>query len=121
VLLSGLSIALGEQRAVAGGIDDGLPLAGENAGKIEHQVVVDVEEAGHVFRALDVARHPVDGVGHAAQQRLGWRDHDWPPGASTQVSLLPPPCDELTTSEPFFMATRVSPPGRTEISLPQST
>ena len=31
---------------------------------------------------------------------------------STQVSLLPPPCDEFTTSEPLTSATRVSPPGR---------
>ena len=30
---------------------------------------------------------------------------------STQVSLLPPPCDELTTSDPLRRATRVSPPG----------
>ena len=33
--------------------------------------------------------------------------------SSTQVSLLPPPCDELTTSEPLRMATRVRPPGST--------
>ena len=33
--------------------------------------------------------------------------------ASTHVSLLPPPCDEFTTSEPFLSATRVSPPGST--------
>ena len=37
-----------------------------------------------------------------------------PPGYSsnTHVSLLPPPCEEFTTSEPFFIATRVRPPGR---------
>src|SRR6202795_5027637 len=29
----------------------------------------------------------------------------------TQVSLLPPPCEELTTSEPARRATRVKPPG----------
>jgi hypothetical protein len=33
-----------------------------------------------------------------------------PYSASTQLSLVPPPCDELTTSEPFFSATR-QPPG----------
>ena len=27
------------------------------------------------------------------------------------MSLLPPPCDELTTSEPLRSATRVRPPG----------
>ncbi len=31
----------------------------------------------------------------------------------TQVSLLPPPCEEFTTSEPFFRATLVNPPGVT--------
>ena len=31
--------------------------------------------------------------------------------SNTQLSLVPPPCDELTTSDPFFSATRVSPPG----------
>ena len=31
--------------------------------------------------------------------------------STTQVSLVPPPCEELTTSEPSFSATRVSPPG----------
>jgi FO synthase subunit 2 len=38
--------------------------------------------------------------------------------ASTQVSLLPPPCEELTTSEPRRSATRVSPPGSTKMSSP---
>ena len=32
---------------------------------------------------------------------------------STHVSLLPPPCDEFTTSEPLRIAPRVSPPGST--------
>ena len=34
--------------------------------------------------------------------------------ATIQVSLLPPPCDELTTSEPRRSATRVRPPGVTQ-------
>ena len=38
--------------------------------------------------------------------------------AMTQVSLLPPPCEEFTTSEPLRRATRVKPPGKTQISLP---
>ncbi len=29
----------------------------------------------------------------------------------TQVSLLPPPCEEFTTSDPRLSATRVRPPG----------
>ena len=44
-----------------------------------------------------------------------------PTSASTQVSLPPPPCDELTTSEPRRSATRVSPPGVTFTSRPNST
>ena len=37
------------------------------------------------------------------------------------MSLVPPPCDELTTSEPSFSATRVSPPGAICTSLPERT
>ncbi len=39
----------------------------------------------------------------------------------TQVSLVPPPCDELTTSEPSLSATRVRPPGTICTVLPLST
>jgi len=42
-------------------------------------------------------------------------------GASTQVSLDPPPWLELTTREPSTSATRVSPPGSTHTSLPSLT
>ena len=41
--------------------------------------------------------------------------------SSTQVSFVPPPCDELTTSEPSFNATRVRPPGTVCTLLPDST
>jgi hypothetical protein len=54
------------------------------------EVVGDEEQAGHVLRPLEVAPHPVQGVGDAREDH-GSR------GASTQVSLLPPPWDELTT------------------------
>jgi hypothetical protein len=37
---------------------------------------------------------------------------------STQVSLDPPPCEEFTTSDPLRNATRVNPPGLTEILSP---
>lgn len=37
---------------------------------------------------------------------------------STQVSLDPPPCEEFTTSDPLRNATRVNPPGFTEILSP---
>ena len=35
-----------------------------------------------------------------------------------QVSLDPPPCDELTISDPLRIATRVSPPGSTQVLSP---
>ncbi len=74
--------------------------------QVQLQVEIDADEARDVFRAFDVARHPVDRVGHAAQQRAGFqrsyaRLSCGAPGASTQVSLLPPPCDEFTTSDPL--------------------
>src|SRR5262249_40184477 len=47
------------------------------------------------------ARQPVEIIG-------GPRQHY---RSSTQGSFVPPPWLELTTSEPFFSATRVSPPG----------
>ena len=59
-----------------------------------------------VLGALDVTVQPVDRIGNSAQHAFG-------SPARTQVSLLPPPCDELTTSEPLRSATRVSPPGST--------
>jgi len=42
-------------------------------------------------------------------------------GASTQVSLLPPPWLEFTTRLPFGSATRVRPPGSTNTSSPSLT
>ena len=40
---------------------------------------------------------------------------------TTQVSFEPPPCELLTTSWPPGSATRVSPPGSTQISVPSLT
>lgn len=40
---------------------------------------------------------------------------------NTQVSFDPPPCDEFTTSDPRFSATRVSPPGTIVTLSPYST
>ena len=48
------------------------------------------QQAGGVLGALEVAPHPVERVGDAGEDH-GSR------GASTQVSLLPPPWEELTT------------------------
>src|SRR6202012_2899053 len=50
-----------------------------------------------------------------------WRAHRQPRQSTIQVSLVPPPCDELTTSEPSCNATRVSPPATIVTVLPDST
>src|SRR5262249_305974 len=74
--------------------------------------VRDVAQPRRVLSPLDVARHPVQLVRGPAQHRYS---------ASTQVSFVPPPCDEFTTSDPSRNATRVSPPGTISTSLPDST
>ena len=43
------------------------------------------------------------------------------PPPTTQVSLEPPPWLEFTTSPPSPRATRVRPPGRTQMSSPSFT
>src|SRR5262249_6457829 len=99
-------------------------------GKVEHQVQIDVDEPRHVLGSLDIAAHPVNRIGDTAQHCCCPRSTEIITStsgssvltcgspASTQVSLLPPPCDALTTSDPFFNATRVRPPGSTKMSLP---
>ena len=71
-------------------------------------------EARHVLRALDLARHPEQVFG-------GPSEHLSVSPRRTQVSLVPPPCEEFTTSDPFFSATRVSPPGTMRTRSPTST
>src|SRR5450631_2129487 len=70
-----------------------------------------VDQTRETLRALDVARHPVQMIGGAAEHQV----------SSTQVSLVPPPCEEFTTSEPSRNATRVRPPGTMVTSRPEST
>src|SRR5262249_52481616 len=89
-----------------------VPRIALGARQIEHQLEAHVEDARDVLRALDVPAHPVDRIGHTAQHR------STSGSARTHVSLLPPPCDEFTTNDPFFSATRVSPPGKTKMSSP---
>ena len=76
--------------------------------RVEVRVEVDVEHARGTFGPLQVAGHPVQGLGDTAQHQL----------RRTQVSFEPPPCEELTTSEPRRIAARVSPPGTIETSSP---
>src|SRR5271165_1407944 len=61
------------------------------------------QNAREILGAFDVAREPVQVVG-GAREHVTYE-------SSTQVSFVPPPWLELTTSEPCLSATRVSPPG----------
>src|SRR5262245_21119225 len=98
-------IVLGKQRIVACRADQRAPLLLISRREIEAEPCVHVDEASDIFRALHVAAHPIKRIRKTAQHE------------STHVSLLPPPCDEFTTREPFFNATRVRPPGSTKISF----
>src|SRR5262249_24336938 len=66
---------------------------------------------GGAFGPLEVAAEPVHAFGSARERMV----HST---STTQVSLLPQPCDELTTVEPFRKATRVKPPIVTYVSAP---
>src|ERR1700693_236943 len=67
-----------------------------------------LDGAGDVIGPLHRACEPEEIVGGAREHR---RQAD-PSGSSMiQVSLVPPPWLELTTSDPSFKATRVRPPG----------
>ena len=87
----------------------------------------DIDQAGHVLDALHVARHPEQALGIAGQQRQVAAHRTASPAASpptafssasTQVSFEPPPCEEFTTRLPAFIATRLNPPGSTQVSRP---
>src|SRR5258708_17776254 len=78
---------------------------------LDQQMVVDVEQARAPFGSLQIAGSP---------EKMT-RDSPEHQASSTQVSLLPPPWDELTISEPSRSATRVSPPASTRGLAPSST
>src|SRR5690348_15451244 len=83
----------------------------------------DVEEAGQIFDALHVTREPDETCGVAVRQRRGTgrataRRAAHVRHSSTHVSFEPPPCEEFTTSDPLRNATRVRPPGKTQVFLP---
>src|SRR5713101_2417751 len=80
-------------------------------GILDQQPVVYVKQPGPPFRSLKIARQPEQIGGNPPQ-------HNAP---STQVSLLPPPCDEFTIREPSRTATRVRPPANTRGEPPSST
>ena len=83
----------------------------------QRHAIGDIEQARGVFGPFDVAAHPVQLVGGATKHRIPWERYP----AITQVSLVPPPCDELTTSDPSRSATRVRPPGARLTVLPERT
>ena len=111
---------LGVERDIFGsrnlqGFEQAEPAVGAGfRGLVETELEIDIDEARGVLGALEVAAHPIEVVGDAGEHRsrfhdviLTQRSH----ARSTHVSLLPPPCEELTTSDPRRRATRVRPPG----------
>src|SRR5690606_31205416 len=124
---SDAAIALGIGLIEAVQHDDGVPVLILGLERLGHhrQLPGDVEQAGEALGALGVARHPEQVVGGSAQHfsfSLPIRVLRAPAYcSSTQVSLVPPPCEEFTTSEPSRSATRVSPPGTIWTPLPDST
>src|SRR5207253_2395007 len=85
-------------------VDERLPPELHPPRQVHREDGVDVDEPGGVLRPLQVAAEPVEIVGEARQHQAASST------STTQVSLLPPPWELLTTSEPLTSATRVSPP-----------
>src|SRR5262249_42727737 len=126
VLLRAAAVAALELLRIARRVHQRLPLLRRTDRQVEHPVQIHIDEARHVFGAFDIAAHPIDRIGNTTQHyhcaptaEVCW-DCACPSSgtlsssregssASTHVSLLPPPCDELTTSEPSLSATRVRP------------
>src|SRR5207237_5743591 len=80
------------------------------AAAVAREGLVDLEDPRQILGTLDRPREPEDAFGIAREQRVAH--------SSTQVSFDPPPCEELTISEPWRSATRVSPPGNTQVLAP---
>src|SRR5450755_1119503 len=106
VLFVGHLVGLVEAGADAGGQERGIPfigladIGGGKGGDSQGRV----DGSRDIFRAFDIAGEPVQVLGGARQLAMVY-------SSSIQVSLVPPPWLELTTSEPSFSATRVNPPG----------
>ncbi len=72
------------------------------AAGIEHETRRDIELANRILGSLEITAHPIKAVGDTAEHRSQspqFREESIT--CRTHVSLLPPPCEELTTSEPF--------------------
>ena len=102
--------------------DDAVPSCIQVAGM--HRCARDLDQAGHVLDALHVTRQPHRAFRIAreqvaqARQHRGGENRNLCHDASTHVSFAPPPCEELTTSDPLRSATRDRPPGSTHVSRP---
>src|SRR3984885_3319843 len=109
-LFAQLAMLLDKALMGAGGVEGPLPLADLLAVRLRQVFKPQrrLDGAGDVIGPLHRACEPEQIVGRA-REHGGQAD---PSGSSTiQVSLVPPPWLELTTSEPSFSATRVRPPG----------
>ncbi len=84
-------------------LQEDVPAEAGTGGKVQQEQGSGVDEARHVFGPFQVAGHPVQVFCYA-------REHGASSRSTIQVSLLPPPWELLTTSEPGCMATRVRPP-----------
>ena len=71
VLAAGHLVVFVEILVVAGAAQDGFPerllFLGIELGQIEHELEVDVEDAGDVFGPLGITAHPVEGIGDAGE------------------------------------------------------
>ena len=120
--LVGLLVAGVERLPRAGDGEQRLPGDRDRRRQVDDQVGVLAHDAGGVLGPLEVARRPVEVLGDARQQHQGPTASTAPAAdaggctrgagsvSTIQVSLLPPPWLELTTSEPSGRATRVRPP-----------
>src|SRR5258708_5720163 len=107
----GSRVRLGEQFALAENRKQRRPRLRVARRTLDQQMVVDVEQPRTPFGTFQIAGGP---------EKMA-RDSPEHQASSTQVSLLPPPCDELTINEPSRSATRVRPPASTRGLAPSST
>ena len=118
-------IGIGRIKAVAipRHLHQGQPWLGAARRTVQRHRFAHFQKTRDVFGAFQIAIDPVERIGDATQHgtasfgcgaAIRW-------SSTIQVSLQPPPWDEFTTSEPRLRATRVSPPGLTQLLAPRST
>src|SRR5208337_4628394 len=103
----GFGVKLEEALLLARHDDEGVPAQPVWRRRLFQQhVIVHVENPRGVLGSLHVTRQPEQRIRDARQHYVAQES-----SRRTQVSLLPPPWEEFTTSEPGCSATRVKPPG----------